>query len=397
MGRGINRLTHRQVQAIHESGRHSDGAGLYLVVDQSGAKRWVFMSWRGGRQIEVGLGGLRHVPLALARERAGLCRTAIAEGHDPRHSFQTGQLPTVVTFGEVADELVASLEHGWRNDKHRAQWRLSLEQHAAPLRSKSVDEINSDDILRILKPIWMTKNETATRLRGRIEKVLDAAKAKGLRTGENPAAWRGNLVHLLPRRQKLQRGHHPAMPWSDVPAFVRRLRERASTSARCLEFVILTAARQGEVVRSIRGGVVTGLGWEEIDLVNGVWTVPAYRMKTGRDHRVPLCPRAQAIVREMAGGKRGAFVFPGSKSDAPLSEMALELQLRRMNAKPYTVHGFRSSFRDWVGETTSFPRELAEAALSHTVGDLVERSYRRGDALQRRREMMDAWEDFLNN
>jgi integrase len=142
---------------------------------------------------------------------------------------------------------------------------------------------------------------------------------------------------------------------------------------------------------------VTGLGWEEIDLVNGVWTVPAYRMKTGRDHRVPLCPRAQAIVREMAGGKRGAFVFPGSKSDAPLSEMALELQLRRMNAKPYTVHGFRSSFRDWVGETTSFPRELAEAALSHTVGNLVERSYRRGDALQRRREMMDAWEDFLNN
>ena len=221
-------------------------------------------------------------------------------------------------------------------------------------------------------------------MRGRIEKVLDAAKAKGLRAGENPARWRGHLDHLLPKRQKLQRGHHPAMPWSEVPAFVARLKESRSIGALALEFVILTACRSGEVLRSVRNGEIMGACWAEVDRTTKVWTIPAVRMKAGLEHRVPLSDRALAILCEAEKVRRGDFVFPGQRGDQPLSEMALELILRRMHVKPYTVHGFRSSFRDWAGECTSFPREIAEAALAHAVGDKVERAYRRGDALERR-------------
>jgi integrase len=233
-------------------------------------------------------------------------------------------------------------------------------------------------------------------LRGRIEKVLDAAKANGHREGENPARWRGHLDHLLGHRQKLQRGHHAAMPWKDVPDFIARLREQNSTAARCLEFVILTACRSGEVLRSIRAGRLEGLRWEEIDLAHKTWTVPSHRMKTGREHRKPLCDRAVQIIDEMAQAKRCEFVFPGQSGSTPLSEMALEALMRRLKVKPFTVHGFRSSFRDWAGESTAFQRELAEAALAHVVGDKVERAYRRGDALERRRAVMIAWAAFCN-
>ena len=238
------------------------------------------------------------------------------------------------------------------------------------------------------------KAETASRLRGRIEKILDAAKAKGHRTGENPARWRGHLDHLLPKRQKLQRGHHAAMPWQDVPAFIARLRDSPSISSLALEFVILTASRTGEVMRSVRDGVVMGARWDEIDRDARIWTVPAVRMKMAREHRVPLTNRMLAILDEAEKVRSGPFIFPNARGNEPLSEMALEMLMRRLNAKPATVHGFRSAFRDWAGEATNFPRELAEQALAHQVGDAVELAYRRGDALERRRALMEAWSAF---
>ena len=241
-------------------------------------------------------------------------------------------------------------------------------------------------MLAVLQPIWQEKNETASRLRGRIERVLDAAKAKGLRTGENPARWRGHLDTLLPKRQKLQRGHHPAMPYTEVPAFVAELRTREAMAARALEFAILTAARSGEVL---------GAMWGEVDLKAEVWTVPAMRMKAGREHRVPLTAPAIAILRALEALRpedddKGAYIFPGQRKGRPLSGMAMEMLLRRQKLE-ITVHGFRSSFRDWAAEETGFPREIAEAALAHVVGDATERAYRRGDALEKRRELMTAW------
>jgi integrase len=321
----------------------------------------------------------------------------IAQGLDPIDEVRRTIKPVdMKTFGEFAYEVIASLQSGWRNEKHRAQWKMTLDVYAAPVRDIQLDQVSTEDVLKVLTPIWRTKAETANRVRGRMEKVLDAAKAKGYRSGENPARWRGHLDHLLPKRQKLQRGHHPAMPWTEVPAFVKRLREMESTGTLALEFLILTAARSGEILRSVRDGEVIGARWEEFDLEAKIWTVPADRMKAGREHRVPLSSRALAIVQRLAKAKRGPFVFPGQDGKQPLSNMALEAAMRRMEVKPYTVHGFRSSFRDWAGETTSFPRELAEAALAHTVGDKVERAYRRGDALERRRELMEAWASFLS-
>jgi integrase len=244
-----------------------------------------------------------------------------------------------------------------------------------------VNMIDTAEVLRVLKPVWQKIPETASRLRGRIERVLDAAQARGLRSGENPARWRGHLDTLLPPRQKLTRGHHAAMPYHELPAFVARLRARDGVSARALEFVILTAARSGEVL---------GLQWSEIDLDRKVWTVPATRIKAGREHRVPLSPRAVEILEAMRAVRVSDYVFPGYRAGRPLGDMALHLVRERMEI-PYTVHGFRSTFRDWCGETTNFPREVAEAALAHVVGDETERAYRRGDALEKRRKLMDAW------
>jgi integrase len=413
MAREIHRLSHRTVQAATKPGRFADGGGLYLDVTPAGGKKWTFLYRSPTRRVskpdkatgtlrttgklrEMGLGSVQHVPLAKARNRAADARALLALGKDPLDERVEAEVEParVPTFGEVADQVVASLESGWRNDKHRAQWKSTLSTYCAPIRSKPVDKIEVADVLAILSPIWTTKAETASRLRGRIEKVLDAATAKGHRSGTNPAAWKGNLAHLLPKRQKLQRGHHPAMPWSDLPAFVARLREMGSVGARALEFVILTAARSGEVLRSVRGGRVHGMRWEEIDRGARVWTVPGDRMKAGKAHRVPLTARALAILDEVGSMERGAFVFPGQRRATPLSEMALEAILRRLDAKPYTVHGFRSTFREWAGDCTGFPREIAEAALSHAVGDAVERAYRRGDALERRRELMEAWARF---
>jgi integrase len=342
----------------------------------------------------MGLGAFPAVSLAAARKKAEAARQLLAEGKDPitdKHAKQA-----VPTFGELAEKIMTSQEAGFRSEKHKVQWRatISKDGYAGPLWDLRVNEIDADDVMKVLRPIWTAKAETASRVRGRIENILDAAKAERFRSGENPARWRGNLKHLLPKRQKLQRGHHKAMPWQEVPAFIARLRAIDSVSARAFEFVILTACRSGQVLHSIRKGVVMGARWEEIDFDAKVWITPAERMKGGEEHRVPLSERALAILEEMGLAGREGFIFPGKRRDEPLSEMALEALMRRMGVKPLTVHGFRSSFRDWAGECTSFPREIAEAALAHKIGNKAEQAYRRGDALEKRRELMNAWAQF---
>jgi integrase len=383
MAKQLHKLSARSVAAINKPGRHSDGGGLYLNVSETGARSWVFMWKLGGRRREMGLGPARDVSLARARERATEARQHLIAGIDP---LAIRERQKALTFGEAADALVESMSSSWRNEKHRAQWTMTLRVYCAPLRPMPVAEVVTDDILRVLKPLWLTKAETASRLRGRIERVLDFAKARGMRSGENPARWRGHLDAILPRRAKLTRGHHKALPFDDLPSFMQGLRERGSIAARALEFTILTAARTGEVL---------GVRWDEIDLEAKCWTVPAHRMKAARAHRVPLSDRAVNILSELAGVRTSDFVFPGLKRGKPLSSMALEMVLRRMRVD-VTVHGFRSAFRDWAGERTSFPREVAEAALSHLVGDAVERAYRRGDALEKRRQLMAAWERFCH-
>jgi integrase len=395
MARKINRLTDRRVRTVKKPGRHADGGGLYLVVDQSGAKRWVFMSWRRGRQIEIGLGGLVSVSLAMARERAFECRATVAAGGNPLEARKAAR--SIPTFGDMADQVIAAMSPSWRNEKHHAQWGMTLHNYAAPLRGKRVDAITTDDVLAVLRPIWTAKSETASRLRGRIEKVLDAAKAKGHRSGENPARWRGHLDHLLPRRQKLSRRHLPAMPWREVPAFIERLRARPSVAGLACEFSVLTAARRGEILRSKREGKIQGMRWEEVDLKTKIWTVPAIRMKAGRPHRVPLSQRAIQILHEVEKLGSSEFIFPSQQRRKPLSEGAIVALLRRMKVENVTPHGFRSSFRDWAGECTGFSRETAEAALAHVVGDKVEQAYRRGDALEKRRELMEAWAWFCGS
>jgi integrase len=282
----------------------------------------------------------------------------------------------------MADQVRESLSSGFRNAKHRAQWKSTLETYAAPLKDRPVYTIATDDVLAALRPIWTTRPETASRVRGRIEKVLDAAKAKGFRQGENPARWRGHLDHLLPKQSRITRGHHAAMPYEHVAAFVGRLRESDSLTALALEFCILTAARSGEVL---------GARWSEIDLDKKVWMLPPHRMKAGREHRVPLSERAVAILRQLAESRTGDFVFPGRRKDKPLSDGTMHMALRWMKADTVTVHGFRSSFRDWAGNVTSFPREVVETALAHVIGDKAEQAYRRSDALEKRRKLMEAW------
>jgi integrase len=391
--RQIKRLSARGVAGIEKPGRHADGGNLYLVVDPSGAKRWAFIyrdRHDNGRLRELGLGGLAAVGLADARQKAADFRKLIDAGVDPvaqRKAALIAKTAADTTFGDFADAFIADLAPGFRNAKHIAQWRSTLTNDAAPLRKKSVAAIGTADVLAVLKPIWQVKPETASRLRGRIERVLDAATAKDLRTGDNPARWRGHLKSILPAPEKLKkRGHHSAMPYAEVPAFMALLRERPAVAARALEFAILTAARTGEVL---------GATWAEIDLKSQLWIIPAERMKAGRPHRVPLVGRTLEIVRELKGTRKQpkGYLFAGGRPDQPLSSMALLMLLRRMKVA-VTAHGFRSSFRDWAGDNTTFPRDVAEAALAHAVSDKTEAAYRRSDALAKRRELMQAWSDF---
>lgn len=372
-------LTARKIETA-KPGKYGDGGNLYLLVSKKGTKKWVLRFTFRGKAKEMGLGSATNVPLADAREKAASARRKIALGLNPiEERKREGGIPT---FGELADDVRKSLSAGFRNEKHKAQWKSTLETYARPLHDKAVDIITTDDVVNVLKPIWTMKAETASRLRGRIEKVLDAAKAKGFRNGENPARWRGHLDHLLPRISKLSRGHHAAMPYEEVSNFIAKLRTREATAALALELCILTAARSGEIL---------GMRWSEVDFDNKLWLVPANRMKAGREHRVPLSSAAMAILRQMESVKMGDFVFPGRAPSKPLSNMAMEMMLRRMKIDCATVHGFRSSFRDWAGNVSNFPRELIEAALAHAIGDKAERAYRRSDALEKRRVLMNEW------
>ncbi len=392
----LNRLSAKEAERLKTPGRHADGGGLYLGIDDSGRRRWVFMYVRRGRRVELGLGSGRDLSLAAARTEAATLRALLANGENPKSA--RARSDDIPTFGECADAYVKAMEPSWRNAKHAAQWRMTLTTYVRPIRELRVDEITTQDILDILQPLWKRVPETAKRLRGRIENVLDAAKAKGQRSGENPARWRGHLDQLLPKRQVLTRGHHAALPYDEVPAFMEDLRRRPAVAARALEFAILTACRTSEVL---------GASWDEIDLEKKVWTIPASRMKAAREHRVPLSARAMEIVEALRADAtedqdnhtdaedrhREGYVFPGPKPKEPLSTMAMAMLLRRMKAE-ITVHGFRSSFRDWASETTGFPHEVCEMALAHTIANKAEAAYRRGDLFEKRRKLMEAWAGY---
>ena len=392
MPRAAKRLTTVNVNALREPGLFADGDGLYLQITPTGAKSWVYRYKSNGRARDMGLGPVSAVSLARAREKAADCRRRRSEGKDPleerRAAAAAGRAAEAqrTTFREAAEQMLGAHEAGWRNPKHRQQWRNSLVNYVYPVIGDiSVAAVSKSLVLKILEPLWRTKPETATRVRGRIERVLDAAKVRGQRDGENPARWRGHLDAVLPRRSKVQTvRHHPALPYKELPAFMVDLREREGTTARALEFTILTVARTGEAI---------GARWDEVDYEQETWTVPASRMKGGKAHVVALSKRAMAILRELSAMRISEFVFPGIRARRPISDMTMLLLLREMRPG-VTVHGFRSTFKNWCAEQTSFPNFLSEAALAHVVADRVEAAYRRSDLLERRRQLMKQWASY---
>ncbi len=377
----MGKLTARAVAAA-KSGRYGDGQGLWLAVAPSGAKKWVFRFTWQGRVRETGLGSATLVTLAQAREKAHQCRLLVAQGINPVDAKRAAMVAAIAppTFGILADELFASKRPGWRSEAHATQWQSSM-RYAAALHAMPIDQIGVPDVLRILQPIWTKLPETASRVRGRIEAVLDYGKARGLRSGENPAAWKGNLSHLLSRRPKLAQAHFPAMQYADVPRFVASLRTQDGIAPRAVEFLILTAARRSEIL---------GAHWDEIDPDQKIWTLPPLRTKTGTGHRIPLSGRACEILAGLAGKKSGALIFAGPRPGRPISIWSMTAIL----PPGATLHGFRSSFRDWCGEETNYPREVAEQCLAHSTGSAVERAYRRGDALEKRRQLLESWSQY---
>jgi len=380
----LNRLSARFVETA-PPGRHVDGGGLHLYVKLNGNRSWVFRYTFGGRRRDMGLGTWPSVSLAAAREKALDARRLLAAGRDPI-TERRNEARTVPTFAKAAEDYVKAHGPGWKSAKHRRQWWAALERHAFPvLGDLRVDEIRVDDVVRALRPIWETKTETASRVRQRIEKVLDWCAVLGLRSPENPARWKGNLEALFPAKEAVHRvKHFRALPWAELPSFMGRLREKPGVAARALELAILTAARSGEV---------RGATWAEIDLEARTWTVLAERMKAGREHRVPLSREAVELLKALPRHAGTDLVFPSPAKQGPLSDMALTKVLRDMQAG-VTAHGFRSSFRDWCAEATSYPGEVAEAALAHVVRNAVEAAYRRGDLFEKRRRLMDEWGSF---
>jgi integrase len=392
-----NALTAVEVKTA-KPGRHADGGGLHLLVKDTGARSWVYRFMLKGKSRDIGLGpaGPGGITLADARDLATALRLKVKAGIDPLEERQRAEADAKaaeqaakvagVTFKAMAETHIAANKGSWRNAKHKQQWENTLQTYAYPvIGDLPVAEIDTPHVLKVLEPIWREVPETASRLRGRIETVLDSAKARGYRQGENPARWRGHLAQILPARTKLSRGHHKAMPYDAIPAFVEQLQGREAIAALALEFVILTAARTGEVIAA---------EWGEVDLAKALWTVPAERMKAGKEHRVPLSRRAVAILEQtkQMGGK---YLFPGSQR-AKLSGMAMAMLLRRMK-QGVTVHGFRSAFRDWAAECTGYSHEVAEMALAHTIGNAVERAYRRGDLFEKRRRLMADWATYCSS
>ena len=378
-----------------------DGRGLYLRVSPTGSKSWVFRFQLDGKRRDMGLGPFPDISLAEARGNASAHRKQRHEGIDPldaKAAQRQAQRLSVAkgrTFREVAEEFIGRNEAGWRNAKHRQQWVNTLQTYAYPtLGELPVSAIDPGFVVQVLDPIWTEKPETASRVRGRIEAVLDAATVRGFRQGPNPAQWKGNLAHILPARAKVRKvARHAALPLDGMPGFLAALRGREGMSARALEYTILTVARTGEAL---------GAKWGEIDLAAKVWTVPAERMKAGREHRVPLSDAALTVLEKvrplalMRDGKPDptAPVFPGPRRALPMSNMVLLMLLRRMKRDDLTAHGFRSTFSDWAAERTAYPREVVEMALAHTVENKVERAYRRDDLFDKRRRLMADWAGF---
>ena len=387
-------------------GRYGDGNGLYLLVRTADVRFWVFRyTLRGKKMREMGLGRAgadqAAVTLAEAREKAVALHKMVRAGIDPlaqreiNNAQEAAAAQTAaiqgMSFRTVAERYFDAHAETWRNAKHRAQWVSTLETYVHPIMGDlPIGAVNTEHVLAALEPIWRAKPETASRVRGRVESVLDYATARQWRNGENPARWRGHLNNLLPARAKVATvKHHAALPWADVARFLRDLRNQAGVAARALEFAILTAARSGEVL---------GVEWTEIDLERGVWTVPAHRMKSGREHRVPLTVPSFSVLNTIATMRPvdapEGFVFPGTSPGKPLSIMAMTMVLRRMQRGDVTVHGFRSTFRDWAGENTDHAREVVETALAHVVGDKTEAAYARGDLFEKRRRLMEDWATF---
>ena len=398
--KSVGKYTSVAVQALMKPGVYGDGGGLYLQVRAVGQRSWLFRYKLNGKTHRMGLGGFPAVTLAQARNQAELTRRKLRDGIDPiterRAAKAATQLtecdtPSPPTFGEVTAAYIAAHEAEWKNAKHRQQWRNTMATYCAPLNDAPVEKIDNAAVLGVLEPIWTTKTETAKRVKSRIEAILDYARARGLRHGENPARWRGHLSLQLAKPSKVAPvEHHPAMPWKDVPAFMARLAAVDGASALALRFLILTSTRSGET---------RGAQWSEVDLESGVWTIPGRRMKARREFRVPLSEAALALVGSAAVSRddrnSADLLFPSPKETqsrpTQLSDMALTMLLRRMDNGHFTTHGFRSSFREWVAETGSFSHELGEAALAHKTRDKTVAAYQRSDLLLRRREMMEAW------
>lgn len=395
MPRIARELTAIEIKRITKPGTHAVGGvpGLLLQVTKTGAKSWILRAWVGGHRREMGLGGYPEVTLAKARDKARKAKAAIREGIDPIEEQRAakGELASSrakeKTFDECVKSYLAIKLTEFSNPKHAAQWASTLKTYASPVIGKlPISEVTRPHIIKTLEPIWQTKTETATRVRGRIESVLAWATVSGFREGDNPACWKGNLDAVLPKPGKLKNvQHHKALPWQEISEFMVKLRQRNGMAARCLEFTILTGLRSGEV---------RGAQWQEIDLPAKTWTVPAERMKTSKAHTVPLCDDAVKLLKDLPRFEDNELVFPGARGGL-LSDVAVTKHIRAMGYD-VTTHGFRSTLRDWIAENTSYPHHVAEMALAHTIGNAVERAYRRGDLLAKRTRLMADWCKFIN-
>lgn len=392
MAKIVNKLKPYSINKLVTKGYYSDGNGLYLQVSCTGSKSWIFRFTRNGKTHEMGLGSFTAFSLAEARARTIEQRKLLADGINPLENKRDSNARLVlnnrITFAELAEQYINTNKSGWRNPKHVDQWRNTLATYANPvIGSMNVSNITISEVRDILDPIWNTKNETATRVRGRIEKVLDYAKVSGYRTGDNPAAWKGNLSLVLPSPSAVAKvTHQPALPYKDLPAFMVALSSHKGDGASALALIILTATRTSEVICA---------DWSEFDLPNSLWTIPAERMKAKKEHVIPLSPQAMSILSSMHTANATGYLFKGKNGKPASNGLCLSL-LKRMDSDHITVHGFRSTFRDWASETTTHPADVVEMALAHTIQNKVEAAYRRGDLLDKRRVLMNEWADYAS-
>jgi integrase len=384
-----HKLSALTVSKMIKPGVYGDGAGLYIRVTDSGTKHWIHRFTLAGKAHWMGLGPYPEITLDKARQLTLDARRLTLEGINPiaERDAENARKHGAITFQQCADQYIASHRSGWKNPKHVDQWINTVATYCGPVIGKlPVNEVSVGLVMRILDPIWSTKAETASRLRGRIEAILDWATVRGYRQGDNPARWKGQLDHLLPKPSRVKRvTHHAALGYAQIAELMVALRQEAGIAAKALEFTILTACRSGEVRLA---------AWDEINLDSRVWVIPGERMKAGKEHRVPLSDAALAVLEQMSRSTK--LIFPGRAEGKPLSDMSLSAVLRRMGRDDLTVHGFRSTFRDWASESTNYPRDVAEMALAHTIGNKVEAAYRRGDLFTKRTRMMEDWARYCN-